>query len=77
MQQTQAMIVAICHPHAPCRHGHHTPRFVELPERRAPAAPSSRALQLTGSLLHTNTPRLDVESTHDKMMTTTSEKDVN
>ena len=45
------MIVAICHPHAPRRHGHHTEWVVELPERRALAAPGPRALQLTGNAL--------------------------
>ena len=60
MQQAQAMIVAIRHPHAPRRHGHHTERAVELPERRALAAPGPRALQLIGNALHPNTARLDI-----------------
>jgi hypothetical protein len=52
MQQAQAMIDAIRHPHAPRRHGHHTHRAIELSERRALAAPNPRALQLTGNALH-------------------------
>ena len=32
MEQAYSMIVAIRHPHAPRRHGHHTFRTVELPE---------------------------------------------
>ncbi len=51
MKETQAMIITIRHPHAPRRHGHHTPRAVELPERRALAAPGPRALQLTSNTL--------------------------
>ncbi len=51
MQQTQAIIALIHHPHAPRRHGHHTVRAVELPERRALAAPGPRALQMTGNAL--------------------------
>ena len=50
------MIVAICHPHAPRRHGHHTERAVELPERRALAAPGPRVLQLTGNALKLGQP---------------------
>ena len=53
------MLVVICHPHAPRRHGHHTERVVELPERRAPAtpaAPGPRALQLTGKALRPTKP---------------------
>ena len=60
MQQTQAMIVAIRHPDAPRRHGHHTERDAELPERHAICAPGPRALQLAGNALHPNTTRLDI-----------------
>ena len=60
MQQAQAMIVAIRYPHAPRRHGHHTIWAVELPERRALAAPGPRALQLTGNALHLSTTRIDI-----------------
>ncbi len=56
MQQAQAMIAVIRHPHAPRRHGHHTRRVVESPERHAEAAPGPRALQLTGNALHPTQP---------------------
>ncbi len=56
MQQADAMIALICYPHAPRRHGHHTIRAVELPERRAPAAPGPRALKLTGNALQPTQP---------------------
>ena len=59
MQQAQAMIAVIHQPHAPRRYGHHTVREVELPERRALAAPGPRTLQLTGNALHP-TIRLDI-----------------
>jgi hypothetical protein len=51
IQKAKAMIVLIYHQHAPRRHGHHTVRVVELPERRTLAAPGPRALQLTGNAL--------------------------
>ena len=54
------MIEAIRHPHAPRRHGHHTERVVELPERRALAAPGPRALQLTSNALHPTQTSLDI-----------------
>ena len=60
MQQAQAMIVAIRHPHVPRRHGHHTEQF-EMPERRALRAPGPRALQLTGDALHPTQTRLDIK----------------
>jgi hypothetical protein len=60
MQQAQAMISAIRHPHAPRRHGHHTVRAVEMPERRALAAPGPRTLQLTGNALQPNRNPFDV-----------------
>jgi hypothetical protein len=60
MQQAQAMIVDIHHPHAPRRHGHHTHRVLELPERHAPSAPGPRALQLTGNALQPNTTHIAV-----------------
>ncbi len=60
MQQAHAMIVLIRHPNAPRQHGHHTERAVELPERRALAAPGPRALQLTGNVLHPNTTHVDI-----------------
>ena len=56
MQQAQAMIQEICHPHAPRRHGHNTIRILELPERIAPAAPGPRVLQLTGNALRPTQP---------------------
>ena len=52
MQQAQTMIALIHHPHAPRRHGHHTLRVVELPERRAATAPGANTLQPTSSALH-------------------------
>ncbi len=50
-QQAQTIIAAVPHPHAPGSHGYHAERVIELPERRALAAPGPRALQLTGDTL--------------------------
>ena len=66
MQQTQAMIAKIRHPHASRRHGNHANRPIELPERRALFAPSSRALQPTGGTLYLTKIRLDINTKNRK-----------
>ena len=54
MQPAKTMIIFIHHPHGSRGHGHHAEWEIELPERRALAAPGPRALQLTIDPLYTS-----------------------